>query len=261
VTGGMELKEVKEKSARVAAFFDLDGTLVALPSLERRFIRMLLYRGEIPVKNNFLWLREAARLALRGISRMLQANKMLLRGIPADQWRSRGLRLAPSFFENGLERVSWHSRNGHLIVLLSGTLEPLAEAAGRAIESELAARGIILAIRICATRLEEVDGTWTGKILGEAMFGEAKSRAAEKIASEMTLDLGHCYAYGDSADDRWLLAAVGRPFAVNPSADLAQFAETLGWPSLSWASKENLTQRHGVCRKVVEKKVPPGMIA
>jgi len=31
-----ELNEVKKKSGAVAAFFDLDGTLVALPSMEKR---------------------------------------------------------------------------------------------------------------------------------------------------------------------------------------------------------------------------------
>jgi hypothetical protein len=32
-----EVKEVKEKDARVAAFFDLDGTLMPRPSMEKRF--------------------------------------------------------------------------------------------------------------------------------------------------------------------------------------------------------------------------------
>ena len=51
-----KLKEIEEKSGRVAAFFDLDGTLVALPSLERSFFRMLRCRAAIPAKNYFLWL-------------------------------------------------------------------------------------------------------------------------------------------------------------------------------------------------------------
>src|SRR5437879_6068329 len=63
-----EVKEVKDvademdKSARIAAFFDLDGTLMPLPSLERRFFRMLRKRHEIPLKNYFLWLGEALRV-------------------------------------------------------------------------------------------------------------------------------------------------------------------------------------------------------
>src|SRR2546426_5948457 len=76
-----ELKGVKEKSGGVAAFLDLDGTLVALPSLEKRFFRMLRCRRAIPGRNYFLWLSEAIRLAPRGISAILQVNKMYLRGV------------------------------------------------------------------------------------------------------------------------------------------------------------------------------------
>ncbi len=33
----------------IAAFFDLDGTLLAPPSLERRFVRYLRWRGELTI--------------------------------------------------------------------------------------------------------------------------------------------------------------------------------------------------------------------
>ena len=254
-----EVREVKEKSGGIAAFFDLDGTLVAPPSLERRFFGMLRYRRAIPAKNYLLWLRDAVRLAPRGIGRMLQTNKRYLRGIAVNPW-SIGLNPAPRFFAEGLERIAWHAEKGHRIVLLSGTLEPMAQAAAQAIESGLASSGIISGIRTCATCLEVADGRWTGKILREAMIGEAKGRAVKEIALEMNLDLAHSYAYGDSADDRWLLAAVGRPFAVNPTVELGRLARVLGWPSLSWVGKEDLTQRRRV-RKEIENKTPlPRMI-
>jgi HAD superfamily phosphoserine phosphatase-like hydrolase len=251
----------REKSGEIAAFLDLDGTLVAPPSLERRFFRMLRYRNAIPAKNYFFWLREAMRLSPRGIGRMLQTNKMYLRGIAAGPWSSAARKPAPTIYEQGLERIAWHAGKGHRIVLLSGTLEPLAQAAARVIESGLAVRGIISAIRVCATRLQVADGQWTGKVSREAVFREMKAQAAKKIGLEMNLNLAHCYAYGDSADDRWLLAAVGRPFAVNPSADLARLAETHGWPVLNWAGKEEQTQRRRVRREDAEKKVLPGAIA
>ena len=37
----MRAGEAEEKNSGVAAFFDLDGTLMALPSLERRFFGIL----------------------------------------------------------------------------------------------------------------------------------------------------------------------------------------------------------------------------
>ncbi len=275
-----EVKEVKEKSRGVAAFFDLDGTLVAPPSLERRFFKMLRYRRAIPGRNYFFWLREAVRLAPRGVGVILQANKMYLRGVQSFEERGReddaffpwhksghqaegqasaplrrNPRLpVPAIFEEGIEQMVRHGRQGHAIVLVSGTLEPLAQAAARAIEAQLAAREVFIAIQVCATRLEEVDGRWTGKILGEAIFGEAKLRAARRKAAEMKLDLAQCYAYGDGANDRWLLAAVGRPVAVNPPEELARLARRSGWPVLNWEGKGILTQRHRGHGEVTKKK-------
>ncbi len=282
-----ELKEIEEKSGRVAAFFDLDGTLVALPSLERRFFRMLRCRAAIPAKNYFLWLREAMRLVPRGLNAILQANKMYLCGVQVFDERGEGdgdisswhkdghqaggqasapprrnLRLpVPAFFAQAIERVAWHAKQGHEIVLISGTLEPLARGAARAMGAELAARGITVRISVFATWLEEMAGTWTGRVLGEAMFGEAKARAVKRVAKEMHLDLARCYAYGDSLNDRRLMAAVGRPAAVNPSKDLRNMARTLGWPVLHWEANENLTERRRGHREVTQREKQPGVIA
>jgi phosphoserine phosphatase len=91
--------------------------------------------------------------------------------------------------------------------------------------------------------LESIEGNWTGRVIGEAMFGEAKVGAAQRIAAEMKFDLPQCYAYGDRANDRWLLAAVGRPVAVNPSRKLERLARKHGWEMMQWNEETNLTQR------------------
>ncbi len=268
VNGAEEAKDVKgsESRERIAAFFDLDGTLMALPSLERRFFRILRYRRAIPAKNYFSWLGEAMRLLPRGINAVLQENKMYLRGVQSiDQrdgresfassrhkngYRDEGRPSAPqrrnprlpvpAFFTDAIERVGWHAKQGHAIFLVTGTLEPLASAAALALILRLAVRGITTSIGICATRLEEVNDRWTGRIVGEAMFGEAKVRAVRQIAAELNLDLARCYAYGDSAHDRWLLEAVGRPAAVNPSGELERIAMRRGWAILRWMPEKKV---------------------
>ncbi|HKV60473.1 MAG TPA: HAD-IB family phosphatase [Candidatus Acidoferrum sp.] len=298
-----EVNEVEEKSYGVAAVFDVDGTLVALPSLERRFFRTLRYRKKIPARNYFLWLKEAMRLLPRGISAILHGNKMYLRGVKVfdesgegdgdvSTWHKSGRpsgvgasqaegqatlappprssRLpVPTFYPKAIERVAWHAKQGHEIVLLSGTLEPLARAVARCLEEELSARGITATIRVIATRLEQEDGRWTGRVLGEAMFGAAKARAAKRLTAELRLDLSRCFAYGDSAQDRWLLSIVGKATAVNPSKELASFANSRGWPILAWEEKQNRTQRRlsallraiRVNRGVAEKRGPRALIA
>lgn len=241
---GQEVKEVKENSGGVAAFFDLDGTLVAPPSLERRFFTRLRYRGAVPVKNYFSWMREACRLAPQGIGAILRANKMYLKGLAADRMETGELKRPSILFGEGINRIAWHARLGHAIVLVSGTLQPLAEEVARSLEALLFEERISCVIRVCATRLEETEGGWTGRIVGEAMNGEAKARAVKAIGLEMKLDPASCYAYGDSADDQWMLAVVGRPVAVNPREELAWLARMRGWPMLHWGRKEALTQRH-----------------
>ena len=243
-------------SARVAAFLDLDGTLLPLPSLEQRFFRVLRYRREISLKNYFLWVREALKLLPSGIGAVARANKMYLQGMPGldgsgaekgsdscahksghqdegqaslppnnnPRW------LVPHFFEEVIERAVWHATQGHAIVIVSGTLEPLANIAGRTLEMELGNRGIGDEIRVCATKLEEHHGKWTGRILGEAMSGKVKERAILTLAGEMNLSLSQSWAYGDSEQDRWMLAAVGNPAAVNPTPRLARIARKQGWP-------------------------------
>jgi HAD superfamily hydrolase (TIGR01490 family) len=256
-----EVRKVKERGRNIAALFDLDGTLVALPSLEQRFFQMLRYRRVIAAKNYWLWLAEAVRLAPRGLSAIWHGNKMYLRGVAVDRCGEDGLKPATSFFEDGIERAVWHAKQGHTIVIVSGTLEPLAQEIARAIEAELAARGMAATVRVCATRLEQMHGRWTGKILGEAVFGEGKLRAVLRMAAEMKFDLEKCYAYADSSSDRWLLAAVGRPITVNPSNDLARLARISGWPILNWEGRENVTQRRRGHREIAEKKELPSVFA
>ncbi|PYT57998.1 MAG: hypothetical protein DMG35_19125 [Acidobacteria bacterium] len=270
----MERREVpamREKNRSIAVFFDLDGTLILLPSLEERFFRVLRYRKAIPAKNYLLWLKEAVRLLPRGINAITQSNKMYLKGVqildesdrengsdsPGPKSRHQGQIPAPSskrarrnprwpvppFFRGAVEQAAWHATQGHAIVIVSGTLEPLARAAARALEAELAARGCAAKILVHATRLEQIDGKWTGRIPGEAMFGKAKARAVKRLAEEMHLDLALCWAYGDSVNDRWMLAAVGNGVVVNPSKKFARLANRRGWLVQRWMERRNFTQR------------------
>jgi len=266
-----EIKEIEEKNRGVAAFFDLDGTLMPMPSMEKRFSWMLRYRRLIGIRNYFLWLMEAARLGPRGINHFMHANKMHLRGVRVDVGgggtdipvclgvenegegkgqgssgkngeRGRQARMPVPLYREAIERMAWHAERGHLVVIVSGTLEMLAARAARELEAELGARGLACTIRVCATRLEQKDERWTGRIVGEAMFGEAKARAIRRVASEEDLDLRRCFAYGDSSSDRWMLEAVGKPAAVNPSNDLARIARRNEWPVLQWGERKNFTQ-------------------
>ena len=217
---------------RVAAFFDLDGTLIPEPSLEHRFFTELRRSGAVPFTNYLRWGVEAARLLPKGLLAVQHGNKRYLAGLYSDLVFRHVDSI--SFFEEGIARVAWHAQQGHEIVLVSGTLEALARLAAMALECELEARGVQVRPRVCATRLAEERGRWTGYLAGDVMYGAAKARAIEELAKEEKLDIRQCHGYGNSLLDRKLLCAVGHGHAVNPEADLAALANEKDWPIWHW---------------------------
>jgi len=217
---------------RIAAFFDLDGTLIPEPSLERRFFARLRQSGAIVLSNYIRWSVEAIRLLPSGINRILQNNKLYLHGLGFEQAIQK--MEAIRFYEAGVARVAWHARQGHRIVIVSGTLEPLAKVAANALGRELKARGAEAECTVCATRLEEKARRWTGRIVGEAVHGEAKSRAIRRMAKEEELDLSRAYAYGNNLEDWQMLSAAGLGQAVNPEQELAKLAKLHDWRIWHW---------------------------
>jgi len=216
----------------VAAFFDVDGTLTPEPSLERRLFRAARQNESIPLGNYLLWVQEALRLLPHGIAAMVNGNKRHWSGVRCDQLLRQMEAIV--FFEEGIERAAWHARQGHKIVLITGMPEPLARMVARAMECELEARGIGGELLLCATRMEERGGKWTGRLLDEAVYGEEKFRAVRRVAQEHQIDLRSSHAYGNALLDRPMLAAVGHAHVVNPGRDLAAVANQCNWEIRRW---------------------------
>jgi putative phosphoserine phosphatase / 1-acylglycerol-3-phosphate O-acyltransferase len=145
-----------------------------------------------------------------------------------------------SFHEEAVDRVAWHALRGHAIVLVSGTLEVLAQIAATALECELEARGAQTCVLIRATRLVEVRGSWTGRVAGPVMQGEEKSRAIKQFVQKKGLDAAGCYAYGNSLKDREMLCAVGRAQVVNPGREMAALANRRDWPIWHWHQQKTM---------------------
>jgi HAD superfamily hydrolase (TIGR01490 family) len=79
------------------------------------------------------------------------------------------------------------------------------------------------------TVAEQVDGVYTGRLVGDLLHGPAKADAVVALAAREDLDLAQCSAYSDSFNDLPLLTLVGDPCAVNPDAKLRDFARRHGW--------------------------------
>jgi putative phosphoserine phosphatase/1-acylglycerol-3-phosphate O-acyltransferase len=221
---------------KIAAFFDIDGTLLAPPSLERRFLSYLRWRGQFTLAHQARWLGRFLWLMPRGWLAATEANKAHLAGVRAaalDTWiASLGRRPLP-FYVEAVQRVEWHAAQGHRIFLVSGTLKTLAEAAAAQLPVPAVVCATQLAVRdVC--RDAKTERVWTGERIGEAVCGQVKAGALEQFASSQWIDLARSYAYGDAWNDRWMLERVGHPAAVNPSRRLTWLARRRGWPLLHW---------------------------
>ncbi len=237
-----------EQGRRAAAFFDIDGTLVPEPSLERRMFRELRRAGAIPWTNYARWGAEAVRMLPRGLAAIAQGNKRYLSGLRVEQIVDAVEAIA--FFEEGVGRVEWHARRGHEIVLVSGMVKPVARMVAMALECELEARGLEREVLVSATRIEERAGFFTGRVAGEVNFGEAKRRAIANVARALELDLRESHAYGNTLRDRPMLDAVGHAHAVNPGKELAKTANLRDWAIWHWHMEKKFASENALKDKV-----------
>ena len=105
-----------------------------------------------------------------------------------------------------LEQIAWHKGNGDTGVVVSGSLavyvQPWCESAG---------------IDCIATELEERRGLLSGRYLGGECTGAEK---AARIRRRYNLgQYREIYAYGDTAEDREMLALANRRYYRWKGAD------------------------------------------
>ena len=209
------------------ALFDIDGTLVTGRS-EVLFWRHLARRGRQGPVQLLSWLaRQARRLPAEGLH-AARANKAYLRGLQVEDVAALATEFVKAelvrlLYPPAVERLRRHADRGDLVVLLSGTIDPVA----RALAVELEAG------RVCATQCPAQDGAYSGAAPSVHPFGETKRELALQLAREVHADLQEAAAYGDSHHDLPLLEAVGRPVAVRPDRRLEAVARGHDWEILN----------------------------
>jgi HAD superfamily hydrolase (TIGR01490 family) len=220
-------KRVPESSVLtlVAAVFDVDRTLVPVTTTERIFIRYLFRKHVIgfgaAARTAFFILRNLVRTSP---FETIRRQRAYLAGLPYEKLRNLAREcfqsdIRPRLSEAGLAAIRDHKVQGHIIVLLSGSLdfllEPLKEYVG--------------ADHLIAAHMEVVDGRLTGTIIGNYPFGSYKAALIQHFATEHGLDFSHSYAYADHHTDHELLRLFGNPVVVNPRAQMQEIAKREGW--------------------------------
>ncbi len=198
---------------RPVAAFDFDGTISERDSL-RPFLTIVcgrrpLYR-ELALRSPVL----AATLAGWGDRDAEKARLVgrLLAGRPAQPVREAGVKYAQQMVGGDalrpemLEKLDWHQRHGHEIVIVSASLdvylEPLAPLLG--------------VDKVLCTRLGvDPEGRLTGELEGGNVRGPEKARRFREWLGPGEVEL---WAYGDSAGDRELLAEADHPVWMHGKA-------------------------------------------
>ncbi len=205
------------------AIFDVDGTLVR-GSSERAFWRYLVGRGRQGPRQIAAYLLFLVRYLPTGGIHTLKKNKAYLCGLArtdvdalAEEFVA--TRLVSRLQDAVVQRLRQHVLRGDAVVLVTGTLEPIARALARR-----------LGVRyVCATLCSERNGRYLAQPPETHPFGAAKLGLSRQLAAQIGCELKAAAAYGDSRHDLFLLEAVSEPVAVSPDAALSRVALARDW--------------------------------
>jgi len=129
-----------------------------------------------------------------------------------------------------LEVLGEHRAAGRALVLATTTPEDLVAPLARALGFD----------DLIATRYEEADGRYTGRLSGRFMWGTGKRDAVRVWAEDHAVDLAASHAYSDSVFDVPLLSLVGHPHALNADPRLRAVALARRWPVEQWGRPEGV---------------------
>jgi HAD superfamily hydrolase (TIGR01490 family) len=212
-----------------AAFFDVDNTIMQGASIFH--LARGLYRREFFTTRDILgaaWKQAYFRLVgVEDPDHVAEARASALAFIKGH--RATELEeLAEEIFDEGMAHRIWpgtralaqlHLDQGQRVWLV--TAAPIEIA--RIIAGRLGLTGAL------GTVSEQVDGVYTGRLVGEMLHGQAKAEAVAALAERESLDLGRCSAYSDSYNDLPMLNLVGDPVVINPDNRLRDHARARGW--------------------------------
>ncbi|HET7173822.1 MAG TPA: HAD-IB family hydrolase [Nocardioidaceae bacterium] len=220
--------------AKVAAVFDMDGTLLSSNVIET-YLWMRL-----PELGTSSRLAEVSRIAAR-VPGLVRAERHERSAFLRSMYREyAGARLADldeladevlssqvlaRLSPSAVRRVREHRAAGHLTVLVTGAIRSLTRPLRPLFDHIEAAELTVDSRGVCSGFLDR-----------SPLVGESRAAWLRHWAIETGVDLGRSYAYADSHSDLPLLLAVGNPVAVRPDITLFRQAKKNHWPIVDWES-------------------------
>lgn len=237
-----ERAELVPEGTRVAAFFDVDNTIIRGASAFHLAVG-LYRRGFFRKRDILVFALQQARYRLFGEDRE-QIDEVRSRAL--EIMRGHSVAEVTAIAEDVYDEVmslriypgtrallDAHLADGHAVWLVTATPTEIGELIAR----RLGTSGAL------GTVAEHRDGFYTGRLVGDLLHGEAKASAVRALAEREGYDLALCHAYGDSTNDVPILSTVGNPCAINPDRRLRRHAAEVGWPVREFRARRRQARR------------------
>jgi len=219
-----------QPKSNIAAFFDFDDTLIDINSskigfkwlrenkmLTKWYLFKITFLG-ILHKINIISEKQLANFLIT----FYEGKNLAEFAAQADNFYIDLLK--PHLVSNIVKKLENHKKQGHIIVIVSGSIRYYLEPA---------AKDLGIHHTICTDLEEGKDGLLTGKPIGQICIGDYKKELTLKLVEKLNIDLKNSYAYGDNQSDIPLLKLVGNPVAVEPTSKLEKFALRNNWTILN----------------------------
>ncbi len=211
--------------------FDLDGTIISKQS-QFVLIRYLFKKKSINFGFYFvilLWFMLYKIGLAKNPRPMMEWSFSFLNGKSVEEFDV----IIEDFFQKEIKKfifpqiidiISKHRAQNREVVIISNAIDPIVKKAA----SYLGINKYI------STKLEVINGKFTGKIDGDIIYGNKKVATLREFTQENGLNFANSYAYTDHISDLSLLLAVTNPCAINPDKSLRKEAKKRRWPILNF---------------------------
>ncbi len=219
---------------KIAAFFDIDGTLYRDSLMVEHFKKLIKY----DIIDQKAWLEHAKDTFLDWDKRQGNYDAYLdkvcdiyvkyLIGLDKtciDFTSDQVINLkSDRVYKYTRSRIKWHLDNGHIVIFISGSPGFLVEK---------------MAKKYNATDCIGSDYIFENDVFNGTVIpmwdSKSKNKAIDDFIAKYDIDSNKSYAYGDTNGDITMLKRVGNPIAINPTKELLSHIKTN--PTLSKTSK------------------------
>lgn len=204
---------------KIAAFFDVDGTIYRDSLLIEHFKKLIKY--EIMPKDAYssdikkafqLWENRQGDYEVY-LGEICNLYRDYLVGVKESDILfavEKVMQLeSDRLYTYTRDRIKWHLSKGHVVIFISGSPDYLVSEMAKKFNIHDYAGSIYVM----------ANNAFTGEI--KPMWDhENKNAMMDKMTEKYDIDLSKSYAYGDTNGDITMLRKVGNPIAVNPSREL-----------------------------------------